>query len=116
MVFAKGDGRQVGFQDGGYFSRFLKTQKNHQPCAVSYRKPYVMLCYIVLFSSFPIGAFQWPIASGNTLTFKLNLLFLQLRLGSYFPICVYPNPPCQLPYGRKAECPEEAHDFRQSVD
>ena len=24
MVMAKGDGREVGFQDGGYFSKFLK--------------------------------------------------------------------------------------------
>ena len=24
LVMAKGDGREVGFQDGGYFSRFLK--------------------------------------------------------------------------------------------
>ena len=37
-------------------------------------------------------------------------------MGTYFPNCVYPNPPCQLPCGRKPECPEKTHDFRQSVD
>ena len=26
-VMAKGDGREVGFQDGGYFSRFLKRER-----------------------------------------------------------------------------------------
>ena len=29
-VMAKGDGREVGFQDGGYFSR-KKTRTNQQP-------------------------------------------------------------------------------------
>ena len=33
----------------------------------------------------------------------------------YFPNCDYPNPPCQLPCGRKLECLEKTHDFRQSV-
>ncbi len=37
-------------------------------------------------------------------------------MGIYFPNCVYPNPPCQLPCVRKPECPEKTHDFRQSVD
>ena len=27
MVIAKGDGREVGFQDGGCFSRFLKRER-----------------------------------------------------------------------------------------
>ncbi len=76
---------------------------------------YAMLCYVMLFSSLPIGAFQWPITSSITLTFNLNQLFLQ-QLRFYFPICVYPNPPCQLPCGRKPECPEKTHGFRQSVD
>ncbi len=31
----------------------------------------------VLFSSLPIGAFQWPITSSVELTFNLSLLFLQ---------------------------------------
>ena len=31
----------------------------------------------------------------------------------YFPNYVYPNPPCQLPSGRKPECPEKTHDFRR---
>ena len=26
-VMAKGDGREVGFQDGGYFSKFLKRER-----------------------------------------------------------------------------------------
>ncbi len=33
----------------------------------------------------------------------------------YFPNYVYPNPPRQLPCGRKPECPEKTHDFRQIV-
>ena len=28
---------------------------------------------------------------------------------------LYPNPPANLPCGRKPECPEKTHDFRQSV-
>jgi hypothetical protein len=28
MFVAKGDGREVGFQDGGYFSRLLKRKKS----------------------------------------------------------------------------------------
>ena len=35
-----------------------------------------VICYM-LFSSLPIGAFQWPITSSVTLTFNLNQLFLQ---------------------------------------
>ena len=27
LVIAKGDGREVGFQDGGYFSKFLKRER-----------------------------------------------------------------------------------------
>ena len=28
----------------------------------------------------------------------------------------YPDQPCQLPCGRKPECPEKIHDFRQTGD
>ena len=69
-------------------------------------------CYVILFSSFPIGAFQWLITSSFTLSFNLNQLFLQqLRFTS---LAVYPNTPCQLPCGKKPERPEKTHDFRQS--
>jgi hypothetical protein len=34
----------------------------------------------------------------------------------YFPNYVYPNPPVNIPCGRKPERPEKTHDFRQSVD
>ena len=35
---------------------------------------------------------------------------------SLFFLTIYPNPPCQLPCGRKPENPEKTHDFQQSVD
>ncbi len=36
MVVTKGNGREVGFQDGGYFSRLLKRKKinNHALLAI----------------------------------------------------------------------------------
>ena len=37
----------------------------------------IIIIVSVLFSSLPIGAFQWPITSSVTLTFNLNYLFLQ---------------------------------------
>ena len=50
----------------------------------------------------------------STLT---NQLFtLAVFLLSLFFLTIYPNPPCQLPCGRKPENPEKTHDFRQSVD
>ena len=30
------------------------------------------MCYVMLFSSLPVGALQWPITSSSTLTFDLN--------------------------------------------
>ena len=62
-----------------------------------------------------IGAFQWPLTQYYAYLLKPKLaIFTTTEI--YFPTCVYPNPPCQLPYGRKPEHPERTHDFRQSVD
>ena len=72
----------------------------------------VYVTLYMLFSSLPIGAFQWPITPTITLTFNLNQLFLQ-QWRFCFPICVYPNPPCQPPRarGRKPERPEKPTTF-----
>ena len=45
----------------------------------------------------------------------LTNLYLQFFLSLFF-LTIYPNPPCQLPCGRKPENPEKTHDFQQSVD
>ena len=46
----------------------------------------------------------------------LPKLDISTRIEILLPICVYPNPPCQLPCGRTPVHPEKTHDFRQSVD
>ena len=66
----------------------------------------IIVSVSVLFSSLPIGAFEWPITSSVTLIFNLNFA----AIGIYFSSCVYPNPPCQLPCERKPECPEKTHE------
>ena len=43
-------------------------------------------------------------------------IYVYSFLLSLFSLAIYPNPPCQLPCGRKPENPEKTHDFRQSVD
>jgi hypothetical protein len=62
----------------------------------------------------PLGLFSDRLhqALGSWYLLSLDYLSLQ-RLRYYFPNCVYPNPPANLPCGRK---PEKTHDFRQSVD
>ena len=77
-----------------------------------------MNCYVMLYySAHSLGAFEWPITSSILrllLTYKLAIF---TTIGIFtFLICVYPNPPCQLPCGKKPERPEKTHDFRQSVD
>ena len=54
----------------------------------------------------------------STLTNQLSYLRLQFFIIIIFQLLstIYPNPPCQLPCGRKPENPEKTHDFRQSVD
>ena len=50
----------------------------------------------------------------RTLTNQPSYLRLQFLL--LFFLTIFPNPPCQLPCGRKPENPEKTHDFWQSVD
>ena len=35
-VMAKGDGREVGFQDGGYFLKFLKRERNNNQTFIAF--------------------------------------------------------------------------------
>ena len=38
MVMAKGDAREVGFQDGGCFSRFLKRERINNQTLIAFLK------------------------------------------------------------------------------
>ena len=51
----------------------------------------------------------------STLTNQLSYLRLQFFIIIIFQLLstIYPNPPCQLPCGRKPENPEKTHDFRR---
>ena len=61
----------------------------------------------LLFSSLPIGAFQWPITSSISLML-LSLDYLSLQqLRCYVPNSVYPNPPCQFSLWEETGVPEE---------
>ena len=77
--------------------------------------------YSMLFSSLPM---HWGFSVADCVRFAsvadyieycAYFYFLQ-QLGFCLPIRVYPSPPCQLPCGRKPECPEKTHEFQQSVD
>ncbi len=71
--------------------------------------------YICYSAHSPLGLFSGRLHQvlRLLLTYKLAI-FTTIEV--YFHSCVYPYTPCQLPCGRKPECPEKTHDFRQSVD
>ena len=56
------------------------------------------------------------VPSTQYLNWSTLAIYVYSFLLSLFFLTIYPNPPCQLPCGRKPENPEKTHDFRQSVD
>ena len=69
------------------------------------------VCMYTLLTSPPLRFFSARLHQVLRLLLTQTGYFLRF----YFPICVYPNPPCQLPCGRKPERPEKTQEFRQSA-
>ena len=73
---------------------------------------YVMLCYS---AHSPLGLFSGRLHQVYILRLLKLAIFTTIEILLPY-ICIYPNPPCLLPCGRKPERPEKTHDFRRSVD